>query len=248
MRRALHKLFWWLEARITPGARSTQYRYAELLESLLNSRSDWLDVGCGHAILPDWIPDQDRLIARAGNVVGFDYDQPSLKKHKQLHCLVAGDINRLPFARESFDLVTANMVVEHLVDPAIALLEIARVLRPGGCFLFHTPNSRFYMIVIAAMTPQWIKNKLAHFMEGRDEADVFPTQYRLNTFEQVEDHARRAGFNITSCQSLNSSNAGAIMLGPFVFIDLLIKRVTSGESLKHLRSNFVVLLKKSPLV
>jgi SAM-dependent methyltransferase len=194
--------------------------------------------------LPDWIGGQENMLARAGTVVGFDYDQPSLKKHSQLHRLVAGDMNYLPFRDQSFDLVTANMVVEHLAEPGIALSEIARVLRPGGYFLFHTPNSRFYMMAIAAMTPQWIKSKLAHYMESRAEADVFPTRYRLNTVEQMQHHASGAGLRISSCESLNSSNAGAIMLGPFALLDLVIKRITSAESLKAYRSNFVVLLQK----
>jgi SAM-dependent methyltransferase len=246
VRRALLQLFWWLERRITPGVKSTQYRYAEILGSLLSERPDWLDVGCGHAILPDWVPGQELLLARARSVVGFDYDQPSLKKHRQIRRLVAGDLNRLPFAAGSFDLVTANMVVEHLADPAAALAEIARVLRPGGKFLFHTPNKRFYMMAIAARTPQWIKNKLARYLEGRHEGDVFPTQYRLNTFEDVEAQASRAGVIVSSCESLNSSNAGAIMLGPLALIDLLVKRLTSSDSLEQYRSNFVVLLEKPP--
>jgi ubiquinone/menaquinone biosynthesis C-methylase UbiE len=39
---------------------------------------------------------------------------------------------RLPFAESEFDFVYSTSVMEHVVDPGLALTEIARVLRPGG--------------------------------------------------------------------------------------------------------------------
>lgn len=42
----------------------------------------------------------------------------------------------LPFATQSFDTVTSTLVLCTVEDPAAALAEIARVLRPGGRFLF----------------------------------------------------------------------------------------------------------------
>jgi SAM-dependent methyltransferase len=44
----------------------------------------------------------------------------------------------LPFAAGSFDLVSANMVLEHLPAPEQVFQEIARVLAPGGKFVFLT--------------------------------------------------------------------------------------------------------------
>ena len=42
----------------------------------------------------------------------------------------------LPFGSESFDAVVACLVFEHIDDPDTAIAEVARVLRPGGRFLF----------------------------------------------------------------------------------------------------------------
>ncbi|WP_418060244.1 class I SAM-dependent methyltransferase [Pimelobacter simplex] len=51
--------------------------------------------------------------------------------------IVDGDAYALPFADGSFDTVAASLVFCSLDRPGAALAELARVLRPGGTFLFH---------------------------------------------------------------------------------------------------------------
>ena len=51
-----------------------------------------------------------------------------------------GRLERLPFASDSFDAVVAADVLEHLPDLPVAVAELARVLAPGGSFLFDTIN------------------------------------------------------------------------------------------------------------
>ncbi len=51
----------------------------------------------------------------------------------------AGEITALPFADESFDLVTACDVVEHVENDRRVFDEFARVLKPGGCLIFSVP-------------------------------------------------------------------------------------------------------------
>ena len=54
--------------------------------------------------------------------------------------LVAASAERLPHADATFDVVVADSVLEHLDDPLTALIEWARVLRPGGTLLVWSPN------------------------------------------------------------------------------------------------------------
>ncbi len=54
--------------------------------------------------------------------------------------LVAASAERLPYADASFDCVVADSLLEHLDDPASAVVEWARVLRPGGMVLVWSPN------------------------------------------------------------------------------------------------------------
>jgi len=51
--------------------------------------------------------------------------------------VVDGDAHQLPFDDASFDTVTASFTFCSVARPADALLEVRRVLRPGGRFLFH---------------------------------------------------------------------------------------------------------------
>lgn len=52
---------------------------------------------------------------------------------------VVGDAHALPFPPDSFDVVLANNVIEHLRDPVAGVAEMRRVLRPGGELLFTIP-------------------------------------------------------------------------------------------------------------
>jgi SAM-dependent methyltransferase len=52
---------------------------------------------------------------------------------------VVGDAQSLPFASESFDVILANNVIEHLREPDAGVAEMRRVLRPGGTILYTIP-------------------------------------------------------------------------------------------------------------
>jgi ubiquinone/menaquinone biosynthesis C-methylase UbiE len=80
---------------------------------------------------------------------------------------VLGNIQRLPFKDACFDLVTTNVVVEHVSDPGALLAEVHRVLKPRSLFLFHTPNFWSYCTLLAAIIPNRIKIRLAGFLQAR---------------------------------------------------------------------------------
>jgi ubiquinone/menaquinone biosynthesis C-methylase UbiE len=154
MNERLQKLYWWLENLITPGAESSQYVYERSLRKKVSPSTIWLDAGCGASIMPLWIAGQLDLLGTASKVFGMDPLMESLKSNKQMLNRVAGKLEDLPFSNESLNLVSANMVVEHVEDPDKVLREIQRVLAPGGCFIFHTTNKRHYLVFMASLLPQ----------------------------------------------------------------------------------------------
>lgn len=105
------------------------------------------------------------------------------------------DAGVIPYPDGAFDLVFADNVMEHISEPEQVFREVFRVLRPGGLFLFKTPNKYHYMPLIARATPTWF-HKFVNKRRGRAEADTFPTLYRANTFSTIIQVASRTGFEV----------------------------------------------------
>lgn len=91
-----------------------------------------LDVGCGGAQSTRW------LASRGARVVGFDLSGGMLRAGRGRPVpLVQADATRLPFADTSFDIAcSAYGAVPFVDDPARVMREVARVLRPGGRWVF----------------------------------------------------------------------------------------------------------------
>jgi SAM-dependent methyltransferase len=92
-----------------------------------------LDVGCGTGANLE-------MLANFGEAEGVDVSDAALEfcKQKGLKAY-KGLAESLPFADESFDVVTALDVVEHLDDDIAGLKEMNRVLRTGGKTLIFVP-------------------------------------------------------------------------------------------------------------
>jgi SAM-dependent methyltransferase len=94
-----------------------------------------LDLGCRDGAL-------SRAYLTGNEVVGVDVDRAALEEAAALGLDTAWvDVEAgLPFPDESFDVVVAGELLEHLRDPAAMLAEAARVLRPGGVLVGSVPN------------------------------------------------------------------------------------------------------------
>jgi 2-polyprenyl-3-methyl-5-hydroxy-6-metoxy-1,4-benzoquinol methylase len=74
------------------------------------------------------------------DIVAIDRVPPDSASRKS-HCrFVRGDLNRIPLAHGSFDLVVSFQVIEHLEDPTIYIDAIADLVQGDGTALVTTPN------------------------------------------------------------------------------------------------------------
>jgi SAM-dependent methyltransferase len=161
-----------------PGWQSSGDQLEALVRSHLTPESRVLDLGCGRGGVVELFWRDVRFAA------GLDPDSPSLAQHRSPGMPVLRGVGeRLPFAAGSFDLIVCLWVLEHVKEPALVLREVRRVLRPGGHFVFLTPNLRNPLLLVnrIAKALPMVQTRLVSRFYGRREADTFPVQYRANT-------------------------------------------------------------------
>jgi ubiquinone/menaquinone biosynthesis C-methylase UbiE len=115
------------------------------LDAMLRVRpgSHVLDVGCGTG------NDVRALAARvgpAGRVVGLDSSEQLIARGEPGGPdsapveFVLGEAGDLPFDDGTFDVARSERVVQHVPDPAAAVAEMLRVVKPGGQVLVTDPD------------------------------------------------------------------------------------------------------------
>lgn len=80
-----------------------------------------------------------------------NYETADLNRHDVDHCV---DIQELPFANESYDVVFASHVLEHIKDDYKAIREIYRILKRSGIAVLPVPIIDFNTLEYKEPNPQ----------------------------------------------------------------------------------------------
>lgn len=141
--------FWWNKG------------FLDLMAQRLNLKQhqSLLDVGCG---LCHWSRLLTPYLAENPGIYAVDNDpkwavaDPEVKKDfRKLGAqfsLQAADARTLPFEDDFFDMVTCQTVLIHIKNPAQALSEMKRVLKPGGTILCVEPNNRIQSLIKSSLS------------------------------------------------------------------------------------------------
>ncbi len=134
-----------------------------------------------------------------GTAFGVDSSPEAIEfcRRRGVSGVSEGRIERLPFGDESFDLILATDVLEHLDDDYAALLELHRVAAPGARLLATVPAYRWL----------WSQHDAAHHHQRR---------YTLRTLRAV---VRSAGWEPIASSYFNST-----LLAPIAGVRLLTRR------------------------
>ena len=160
----------------------------QIVEKIRNPQSAIriLDVGCGTGANLE-------MLGKFGEASGVDVSADALEfcRKRGLSQVKQGLAEDLPFAEESFDLVTALDVVEHLDDDVAGLKEMRRVLRKGGRALIFVPAFMFLWGV-------------------QDDVSNHRIRY---TKKQITERLRQAGFEIERATYANITFFAPVLAG-----------------------------------
>jgi SAM-dependent methyltransferase len=184
-----------------PGWRPSGDQFEALARQRLGPGSRVLDLGCGRGGV------MELLWREVGRAVGADPDLASLREHRAAVSvpLVCARGEALPFAVESFDIVIALWVLEHLPRPERVLQNVRRVLAPSGHFLFLTPNADHPLLMINRFSWAFpaVQKLLIPRLYGRSEADTFRVRYQANTPARLRQLAAVTGFTVASQRAVS---------------------------------------------
>jgi 2-polyprenyl-3-methyl-5-hydroxy-6-metoxy-1,4-benzoquinol methylase len=133
------------------------------LRSILNPQTKVVELGCGQGPLLRYLA-REKLLPEE-NIYGMDQSRTAvdfLKRALPNAHVEAGDIYRLPYPRDSFDVCLLMETFEHLEEPVAALEQILGVLKPGGALLvsypnFARPDWRLFRFVAERLNrPKWV--------------------------------------------------------------------------------------------
>jgi ubiquinone/menaquinone biosynthesis C-methylase UbiE len=147
-----------------------------------------LEMGCGPATTL-WGPNLDRIDA-SWRLTLADFSPGMIEAAREVLGqsaeYVVADVQQLPFADGSFDVVLANHMLYHVPDRPQAFAEIRRVLVPGGFFHAAT-NGRGHFEELQSLVgpewPFWRHNEAFGLETGPPQLKAFFADVRVERFE-----------------------------------------------------------------
>jgi SAM-dependent methyltransferase len=181
-----------------PGWQPATELFAGFVRQQLQGDSTILDIGCGRGGLVEQL---DHPLAQ---IIGIDPDWASLTEHRLALPRAVGISATIPLPAATIDVAYASWVLEHLPQPLTDLREIARVLQPGGVFVFITPNDRHPLIRLNHVFGRinTIQQHLVQMVYDRAEDDTFPVSYRANTINVLQRLAQSAGLHVVALEAI----------------------------------------------
>ena len=187
-----------------------------------------------------------RYLATLGRLHGLDPDA-RVKENDALTSATILDGDRFPYEDGRFDTCISNYVCEHVADPRNHLQEIRRVLKPGGAYVFRTPNLYHYVSGVAALTPHWFHELLANSLRNLkdDSAEPYQTFHRMNSRSRIMQLAKEAHLEVEQLRLVEKEPSYGMSTRLLFFPFLAYERiVNSTEKLASFRANLFVVCRR----
>lgn len=172
-----------------PGWSNGTAEFHQLCSRVIHPGSSILEIGAGTS------NQTSAFLAGLGKLCGVDID-PDVTTNSSLAEAHVITEDRYPFPDSTFDVCVSNYVIEHVEHVDRHLVEIRRVLKPNGLYVFRTPNACHYTSLVSRFTPHWFHKLVANRLRNlpQESHDPFPTFYRMNTVAAIESIGLAHGF------------------------------------------------------
>ena len=202
-----------------PGVHSGAHR---LLSEL--PRGSLADLGAGQGALSVWAHDAGfqttAIDFNRGNFVADSIN------------FVQADLNKpLPIADNSFDVVAALEVIEHLENSYALLREIFRILKPGGYAVVSTPNESNLAARVSYLSSGFYSDA-AYVMRVPEPGDFYNPHVNCLPLPTLEYAWRRAGLTMEKFE-VSRYRPLACLLWPFLAPLQWLKLATRHHKRKH---------------
>lgn len=116
----------------------------------------------------------------------------------------------------AFDLAFSFMVMEHVANPARFFAAVARCLRPGGVYLFMTPNAdHYFSIATRTLKSLGLEEFVLRIIAGEHGRGYhYPVQYRCNSRRRIDRYAHASGLGRVETAFLEEDGPRGYMKGP----------------------------------
>lgn len=155
------------EAMLQSQGSSARVIYEAAYGLLQAETGSLLDLGCGGGAFLSFLREKGRSAEELTGCDGYEY--PGV--HDAGSRFVQTDLNQpLPFLNDSFSVVSAIEVIEHLENPRALAREIIRILAPGGLAVISTPNNES----ITSLLSLAVRGKYSAFSDSCYPAHITP--------------------------------------------------------------------------
>ena len=136
------------------------------------------------------------LRGKVSKVIGCDVS-PAVQQNPLLdEAVLINPTGSLPLADEAFDMIISDWTLEHITNVSLATTELKRILKPGGWICARTPNRWGYIALSARIIPERFHNIILRWVQpNRQQIDIFPTHYLLNTRSKLSKYFSREDFD-----------------------------------------------------
>jgi 2-polyprenyl-3-methyl-5-hydroxy-6-metoxy-1,4-benzoquinol methylase len=120
-----------------PAIRYTESKRVSIILKALGSEGRVADIGCGEGYILSKI--------NSPEIVGVDISDTALEMASKITNakLVRANAESLPFSDSYFDAALCSEILEHTQNPRKVVLELSRIVKPGGKIIISVPNEPF---------------------------------------------------------------------------------------------------------